>query len=160
GELKIIKPKKNNSKYIFIKDNIFSMCMSNSKDYNQIKTWSSEFQICDRKEEYTNNYYCKKNGTLATLKAIFSPEVPLDLAVLCGCKVEELPDLLQVWSAHEETSSHNSILDRIDPMDWLPKNPWIKLNLNIVIHLSKRGYTQICKSHNAKPHRFWKEDNV
>jgi hypothetical protein len=48
---------------------------------------------------------------------------PEAIAIVCGVTVAELPWPLQHWY-DEEPYHGNSILDRLDPEDWVLKNPW------------------------------------
>lgn len=75
----------------------------------------------------------------------FVPETPEDLAFLCGCEVTELPDVLQHWTLYEKYVG-NSILSRIDPLEWACKNPWRRLSFKVIFFLSKRSMNSIMKS--------------
>ena len=69
-----------------------------------------------------------------------------DLVYLTGCKsVDELPDVLQHWYPdtsmdHYELNDYegNPILERIDPMDWVCKNPWNDLSFKLFIGVGKK----------------------
>lgn len=56
-----------------------------------------------------------------------SPSCPEALAVLVGMDVEELPWPLRYWY-DDEPYHGNSILDRLDPEDWVLNNPWMPTN--------------------------------
>lgn len=57
---------------------------------------------------------CYVNGSEASIVGVFRPKTAEGLALLCGCSVADLPDVLQYWTqAH--LYAGNSILDRIDP---------------------------------------------
>jgi hypothetical protein len=100
-----------------------------------------------------SNWHCYLTGAKATVFAVIIPETPEDLAFLCGCGVEDLPLFLQHW-APDTSNGGNSILDRLDPIDYVLKNPWVRRNgsqwsaglrpdglaLDVGIALSKNGF--------------------
>lgn len=117
----------------------------------------NDLVIHGTKEKFPSKYLCPVNGRPATIFAKFTPNDANDLAVMCGCKRSELPDILQFWNM-KKYSSHNSSSTRIDPMETEITNPWNKLHFDVLFHLSKSGYIQLCKQHNQTPHRFWIEE--
>jgi len=88
---------------------------------------------------------CHLNGTVASYWVGIYPANPAELALVAGCSVEELPDVLQHWNLLLRYTG-NSILSRVDPMIWKAHNPWLKLKLSVLIPLSKRAVAQIDKS--------------
>ena len=80
---------------------------------------------------------------------------PQAIADVCGCKIEDLPDLLQHYSPVKELSYGNYIISNIDPMDWIIRNHLASLNFNIGILLSKSSYNDICKKYGTKPNKIW-----
>lgn len=93
---------------------------------------------------------CVVNQAKASMQYAFRPSRPEHLAALCGCKVEQLPDVLQHWNLADPYRG-NSILDRIDPMIWRVSNPWARLDLTVRIPLSFTGRAKIAKGPMAKP---------
>lgn len=93
---------------------------------------------------------CYLNRTKASYWMLFYPANPEELALLAGCAVPDLPDVLQHWNLLRSYTG-NSILSRVDPMIWRAKNPWIKLNLSVRIGFSKRGMAQIDKQPVERP---------
>ena len=85
----------------------------------------------------TGKWECALNGAKATIFSLISPTCPEALAILAGCEVEDLPVFLQHWYASEPYMG-NSILDRLDPLDWRLHNPWIPDNRS---RAGKRGLT-------------------
>jgi hypothetical protein len=85
---------------------------------------------------------CAINDTVATYRAMFRPETASALAILAGVEVKDLPDVLQHWTLNKPYVGNN-ILNRLDPVEGEIHNPWMKLRLNVVIHLSKRAYAKI-----------------
>lgn len=83
-------------------------------------------------------YACAARGAKSSYYVVFYPATPDELALLAGCATSELPDVLQHWYRFEPYTG-NSILDRVDPMIWRADNPWLKLDLRVLIPLSKRG---------------------
>lgn len=82
-----------------------------------------------------------------TINAVttFYPLVAEDLAWMAGCKVADLPDVLQHFNGVDPYTG-NSILSRIDPAASRLENPWLKLNLRVRIGTSKRGWDQAVKA--------------
>lgn len=73
-----------------------------------------------------------------------------DLLYLTGCaSVEELPDVLRHWKCATRAGGSdyigNSILDRVDPMDWVVENPWEDLRFDIVIGVGKKYFARVKK---------------
>lgn len=95
---------------------------------------------------------CFLNGTRASYYVIFAPATAEELALLAGCTVDALPDVLQQWTLVRPYEG-NSILDRVDPMIWNAHNPWQKLNLRVRIALSKRGLAKIAPQTSLPPVR-------
>lgn len=93
---------------------------------------------------------CYLNGTTASHWALFHPGNAEELAIIAGCSVADLPDVLQHWNLLRSYTG-NAILDRVDPMIWRAKNPWINLNLSVLIAFSKRGMAQIDKQPVERP---------
>ena len=67
---------------------------------------------------YRSKPLCYINGKSATVFAIFRPDSPDQLSTLLGVEVDKLPYLLQNYWV-EEPYTGNSILNCIDPMDWV-----------------------------------------
>jgi hypothetical protein len=93
---------------------------------------------------------CHLNGSKASYFALFTPANSDELAFIAGCKVEDLPDVLQHWNLHRPYEG-NSILDRIDPLEWAATNPWLKLHLSVAIFLSKRALATLNKYESLTP---------
>lgn len=106
---------------------------------------------------WTSKYYCCINGSEVSVYAKFNPSTATALAKMCGVEIDDLPDVLQHW-AKEEQYSGNSILDRIDPMEWVVKNPWRNMNFSVCFYLSKSGFIELCNRYGVKPIRFWIEE--
>ena len=88
---------------------------------------------------------CAIRGTSATWRAIFVCLEAKDVADACGVGIEDLPDVLQNW-AYDKRTPGNSILNRIDPMEWALRDPWMHENFNVGMLLSKTAMNQIRKS--------------
>ncbi len=93
---------------------------------------------------------CFANGTKSSYWAAFYPGNPQELALIAGCEVGDLPDVLQHWTLLKPYTG-NQILDRIDPMVWAARNPWIKLNLAVRLGISKRAMAEIEKRSVERP---------
>lgn len=89
-------------------------------------------------------YHCHLSGERATVFGKVRPTNAEALATVCGCTVKKLPDVLQ----HYETNlpyTGNSLLSRIDPVEWAITNPWADLNFGVVIALSKNSVHRVRK---------------
>ena len=102
---------------------------------------------------------CKSDGTLmcqfntdikASTTVVFYPTNSKELALLAGCDVSDLPDVLQHWDLRDLYKG-NSILNRIDPMLWVAKNPWQGLDLRLQLGFSKRAMKEL-KKRTKLPH--------
>lgn len=91
------------------------------------------------------DYECARTGAVASWLVIYGPTNPEEIAVLAGCDIEELPDVLHHYLLREPYTG-NCILDRIDPMVWRAKNPWLGLDLRVRVPLSKRAISAIDKA--------------
>jgi len=89
-------------------------------------------------------------GAAATFGVIFFPANRHELALLARCEVADLPDVLQHWSLRQPYTG-NSILDRIDPLVWALSDPWTKLDMRVVMPLSKRAMANILKQPIVEP---------
>lgn len=94
--------------------------------------------------EYAGKIRCNVTGAQATYLVGFTPTNARELAVIAGCEISELPDVLQNWDLRRVAIA-NSILDRVDPMAWRAEDPWLEQNFIAVLALSKRGMTQVKK---------------
>lgn len=88
---------------------------------------------------------CFHTNAAASWSVEFFPEETEDLALLCGCTVAELPDVLQHWTLYRKYVG-NSILDRIDPLEWQCHNPWAALHFKLTFFFSKRAMRAIEKA--------------
>lgn len=101
-----------------------------------------------RRRTRTIHYHvcAERPDVKASIFTVITVSCPEALAVICGVKVGELPWPLQHW--YDDHPYHgNSILDRLDPEDWVLKNPWMPegwrstgLKLEVGISLSKSAY--------------------
>jgi hypothetical protein len=124
-----------------------------SNIYSDLTTRRSGTFLHKGQEGYTSKYYCYINGAVASIYSRFRVSTPADIAHLAGCKVSELPDVLQHWTPDGRYSG-NSILDRVDPMEWVVENPWSKMGFDVVLFLSKSAYNDVCASHKKAPKHF------
>ena len=87
---------------------------------------------------------CFVTDAAAIYRALFRPQCAESLAMLAGCTVSDLPDVLQNWR-RKKPYVGNDILSRLDPVDTEIHDPWMDLKLNVSIYLSKRGYARVQK---------------
>lgn len=99
-------------------------------------------QYIDRKSK------CYYNGGPVGLVADFSPRSAEGLKILTGCS--DIPEILEHWTKHQPYTG-NCILNNIDPMDWKVKNPWLDVNFNIRIYVSKTAYNKKRKELGLEP---------
>ncbi|USN15347.1 hypothetical protein KIKIMORA_02010 [Brevundimonas phage vB_BpoS-Kikimora] len=89
---------------------------------------------------------CAVNDAKATWSVIFSPHTSVDIAWLCGVDVKDLPDVLQHHNVKDDHAG-NHLLNRIDPVAWMVRNPWIALDLRVKVPLSKSGAKALAKKY-------------
>lgn len=93
---------------------------------------------------------CYLNGTTASYWVVFYPAAAEELAVLAGCSLADLPEVLRHWNLFEPYAG-NSILDRVDPMLWRVENPWLKLSLAVRFGFSKRAMKKVDQMQRRRP---------
>jgi len=93
---------------------------------------------------HSGKHTCIITGATSSYRAMFSPKTAEDLARLCACDTSELPDVLQNWT-WEKGYMGNNLLNRLDPMDHYVDDPWMELEVDVNVFLSKRGMAQIEK---------------
>ena len=89
-------------------------------------------------------WQCIVTSAVASYRARFTPQMADAVALLAGCAIETLPEVLRHWTSNNHYSG-NDILDRLDPVETVLHDPWTKMDLSIQVHLSKRGFGRICK---------------
>lgn len=109
--------------------------------------------------EYSSKIRCNVTDAQASYLYGFTPANAKELAVIAGCEVNDLPDVLQNWDIRR-TQTANQILDRMDPMSWKTEDPWIDLNFMVVIALSKRGLAQARKNVKLPPLNIASEQDM
>lgn len=118
-------------------------------DTARLGQWSRSF----------GNWACylehEAEGTLfkANVYAVFRPDNPIALAALAGVEVKELPVWMQHWYLNEPYDG-NSILDRLDPLDWVLHNPWRKMYFMVHIPFAKSNFHRARKALGLPFHRF------
>lgn len=96
---------------------------------------------------------CNFTGSPSSHLLQIAPETAQQLAYLCGVEVTGLPDVLQHWTQLQNYVG-NSILDRIDPLHWVVKNPWSALGFRVGVFVSKRTFAALQKEAKQAP---WSE---
>ncbi|NEN87996.1 MAG: hypothetical protein F6K48_03340 [Okeania sp. SIO3H1] len=101
---------------------------------------------------YEKNFYpCPINKKMATVFILFAPKTAKGLAGLLGIEVTDLPPFLQHWHRNKPYIG-NPILSRIDPMNWVCKDPWSKnMRFTVRVALSKSGFNSIFRDQGLKP---------
>ena len=104
-----------------------------------MRACSKDARLCSFRE---GRYWCSELDTQATVFTVIQPSCPEALATITGVAVDELPWQLRHWYSSKPYQG-NSILDRLDPEDWVIQNPWIPNHdgprLLVGIALSKRA---------------------
>lgn len=119
------------------KGNILSQCMR--RRWAPFG-WNSQVKL------YTWDYdraRCYLSEQLAWIWTWISPIVVEDLSRLVG---KEVPEIIQNWTMLDSYVG-NSILDRLDPVDWKLEDPWGKLKFDILIGLSRQEFNNLLKKH-------------
>lgn len=105
-------------------DDVNEVLESNALDQRVGKRFYCHFRF-GRYDKHTQKTYCvEREDIVATVSTHIQPSCPEALAILAGVKGEDLPWPLQHWY-NSEPYHGNSILDRLDPEDWVLHNPWL-----------------------------------
>lgn len=99
---------------------------------------------------------CDRPNTKATVWACLFPSFYGALATVCGLdSVEELPWYFRYWYHRNVVPySGNSILDRLDPLDWVLRDPWCELDMTISVALCK-GAVHARRKALSLPRQTW-----
>ena len=97
---------------------------------------------------------CTFSGKAPSVALVIEPKNVDELAFVCGCKKEELPEQIQHWKKGTRYCG-NQLLYRLDPMSFKVSDPFQKMTFKIVILLSKKEYLNICDEAGVKRDKFW-----
>lgn len=97
---------------------------------------------------------CTFSGKAPSVVLVIEPKNVDELAFVCGCKKEELPEQIQHWKKGTRYCG-NELLYRLDPMSFKISDPFQKMTFKIVILLSKKEYLSICDEAGVKRNKFW-----
>ena len=88
---------------------------------------------------------CALTGKAVSYAVTLNIKTLDDLMYATGCQsINEVPEWLHHW--HKERLYYgNPILDRIDPMLWVVKDPWVEMDFDCLIFLSKTAIKSTCK---------------
>src|SRR5690606_25053238 len=89
---------------------------------------------------------CAVTEAKAAYSVVFAPNTAADVAWLCGVEVAGLPDVLQHFDVKADHKG-NHLLTRIDPVAWMVRSPWNKLDLRVKVPLSRSGLNALAKLH-------------
>ena len=73
----------------------------------------------------------------------FTPRNVDGLKELTG--TDDIPDVLEFWDPKDDFGWGNPILERLDPMNWVPKNPWKEMSFITEVYISKTYWNGIQK---------------
>jgi hypothetical protein len=109
-------------------------------------------------ENYPYRYVCLDDlWTRAGVAAFFTPTESAHLAILAGVEIDELPEQIRFWNKSDPYVG-NSILDRLDPEDWILEDYFKKLNFHVTFTMSKTFINNLRKEHGF-PRVKWAEIN-
>ncbi|MGN0512723.1 MAG: hypothetical protein ACI4GD_00495 [Lachnospiraceae bacterium] len=115
----------------------------------------------------TYRYGYTVRSTKADMRCAFTGKAPgvvikiiptniQEVAMVCGCTVQDLPKQIQHWKERDRYVG-NPILQNIDPLLWNVKDPFEKMDFDITILLSKKEYLAICSEAGVKQDKFWED---
>lgn len=96
--------------------------------------------VLGKNHDRRHGWGCAVKGTRASIYARFYCRVSEAIADVLGLELSGLPVWLQHY-LHKSVRPYpgNSILERIDPLDWKLKNPWNGLSFDVVVAFSPSG---------------------
>ena len=97
---------------------------------------------------------CAFSGKTPSVALVIEPKSIDELAFICDCKKEELPEQIQHWG-EKVRYCRNQLLNRVDPMSFQISDPFRKMTFEIVILLSKKEYLSICDEAGVEKDKFW-----
>lgn len=101
-----------------------------------------------------NDIKCAFSNKAASIVLQIKPQNANDLALICGISVNDLPELIRNYEKRDRYYGNN-ILDNIDPMIWVIKDPFNKMDFTINICISKTEYKALCKEAGVAYDKFW-----
>ena len=133
--------------------------LSNCARKQTFSVWCNDSTWADYKFGYSNysnksDMKCTFSGKTPSVALTINPKNLDELAFICGCKKEELPEQIQHW---KEGTGHygNELLNRIDPMSFKLSDPFQNMTFKVVILLSKKEYINICDEAGVECDKFW-----
>ena len=100
---------------------------------------------------------CAFSGKSPTVVFIFEPKNIDQLACVCGCAKEDLPEQIQHWG-EKKGYDGNHLLERLDPLSYMIDDPFQKLRFRIAILVSKTEYLAICEEAGVEKDKFWENE--
>jgi hypothetical protein len=110
-------------------------------------TWKSQVNLWGWNED-KRRALCYISEQTAWIWSCITPIVAEDIAKLAG---KEVPEIIKNWTMLEPYEG-NSILDRLDPVDWKLEDPWGKLKFTILVGLSRQEFNNLLRKYGL-PHR-------
>lgn len=139
----------------------FSMVELKGEWWDKLSTHKTFIFVKDRKARYrrpgTVSYPLHNNADAGCWFADDAPCSYLlkvrvydmkDLLYVTGCaSTTELPDVLQHWlsNSYGYRNTGNQNLDRVDPLDWVVKDPWGDMSFDTIIGIGKKYLSQVKK---------------
>lgn len=97
---------------------------------------------------------CALTGEKAGVVLTANPRNAAELAKICGCRIEDLPEQIRYYE-QKDNYYGNPILDNIDPIKWIVKDPFNEMRFSLAIVLSKTMYAELCRKAGVEPVKFW-----
>lgn len=98
--------------------------------------------------QLTKRYECAvRQGAPAVVFAVIRPRSNVAVAELLGIRIDELPWQVRNWR-EDDPYTGNSILNRLDPVDWVLRDPWSDIHRGgyfkstVVVCLSKQAFNE------------------
>lgn len=108
---------------------------------------------------YTNykDIKCAFSNKAASIVLQIKPQNANDLALICGITKNDLPELIRNYEKRDRYYGNN-ILNNIDPMLWVIKDPFNKMDFTINICISKTEYKALCEEAGVAYDKFWENE--
>jgi len=87
-------------------------------------SWESAMRWQKAEQRARITFCADRTDIAASVFSVIHPNCPEALSILTGVKMEDLPWPLRHWY-DDEPYHGNSILNRLDPEDWVLENPWL-----------------------------------
>ena len=124
--------------------------------YTPRKHWAL---VLDNRKERSYNRFCYVTWTEnPQICVTFSVQNANAIAAMAGVSYDDLPEVLKHRRKYEKYVG-NSILNRIDPMEWSIEDPWADgIDFNVMIWISRSAFNSLRKQYGLPSKKFWLEE--